>query len=56
MTLASEPTLAIDESQKFPRPKTQDFTVYKGSGEELANGQTFLYKAVAGGFELGTNY
>ena len=44
-----EPTLAIDESQSVPTER-KIYTVYKGSGEELANGQTFLYKAVAGGF------
>ena len=44
-----EPTLAIDESQSIPTER-KIYTVYKGSGEELANGQTFLYKAVAGGF------
>ena len=41
-----EPTLAIDESQSVPTER-KIYTVYKGSGEELANGQTFLYKAVA---------
>ena len=41
-----EPTLAIDESQSVPTER-KIYTVYKGSGEELANGQTFLYKASA---------
>ena len=32
-----EPTLAIDESQSVPTER-KIYTVYKGSGEELANG------------------
>ena len=44
-----EPTLAIDESVAAPTER-KIYTIYKGSGEELADGESFLYKAVAGGF------
>lgn len=44
-----EPTLAIDESVAAPTER-KIYTIYKGSGEELADGESFLYRAVAGGF------
>ena len=44
-----EPTLAIDESVAAPTER-KIYTIYKGSGEELVDGESFLYKAVAGGF------
>ena len=44
-----EPTLVIDESVAAPTER-KIYTIYKGSGEELADGESFLYKAVAGGF------
>ena len=44
-----EPTLAIDESVAAPTER-KIYTIYKGSGEELADGEAFLYRAVAGGF------
>ena len=44
-----EPTLAIDESVAAPADR-EIYTIYKGSGEELADGESFLYRAVAGGF------
>ena len=44
-----EPTLAIDESVAAPTER-KIYTIYKGSGEELADGESFLYEAVAGGF------
>lgn len=44
-----EPTLAIDESVAAPTER-KIYTIYKGSGEELADGESFLYKVVAGGF------
>ena len=44
-----EPTLAIDESVAAPTER-KIYTIYKGSGEELTDGESFLYKAVAGGF------
>lgn len=44
-----EPTLTIDESVAAPTER-KIYTIYKGSGEELADGESFLYKAVAGGF------
>lgn len=45
----TEPTLAIDESVAAPTER-KIYTIYKGSGEELADGESFLYKAVVGGF------
>ena len=45
----TEPTLTIDESVAAPTER-KIYTIYKGSGEELADGESFLYKAVAGGF------
>ena len=44
-----EPTLAIDESVAAPTER-KIYTIYKGSGEELTDGESFLYKAVVGGF------
>lgn len=44
-----EPTLVIDESVAAPTER-KIYTIYKGSGEELTDGESFLYKAVAGGF------
>lgn len=44
-----EPTLAIDESVAAPTER-KIYTIYNGSGEELADGESFLYRAVAGGF------
>ena len=45
----AEPTLAIDESVAAPTER-KIYTIYKGSGAELADGESFLYKAVVGGF------
>lgn len=44
-----EPTLTIDESVAAPTEQ-KIYTIYKGSGEELADGESFLYKLVRGGF------
>lgn len=45
----SEPTLSIDETVAAPTERAT-YTIYKGSGETLAEGQNFLYKYVVGGF------
>ncbi len=42
-------TLTIDESVAAPTEQ-KIYTIYKGSGEELADGESFLYKLVRGGF------
>ena len=44
-----EPTLAIDESVAAPTEQKM-YTIYKGTGEALAAGDTALYKQVAGAF------
>ena len=44
-----EPTLTIDESVAAPTER-KIYTIYKGTGEALAAGDTALYKQVAGAF------
>ena len=44
-----EPSLTVDESAPVPTERSY-YTIYKGSGEELEDGETFLFKAVLGGF------
>ena len=45
----AEPTLTIDESVAAPTEQKM-YTIYKGTGEALAAGDTALYKQVAGAF------
>ena len=45
----TEPTLTIDETVAPPTERAT-YTIYKGSGETLTEGQNFLYKYVVGAF------
>lgn len=44
-----EPTVTVDDTFVAPTEK-KTYTIYKGSGEALTDGQTALYKAVVTGF------
>lgn len=44
-----EPTVTVDDTFVAPTEK-KTYTIYKGSGEELLDGQTALYKAVVTGY------
>lgn len=45
----AEPTLTVDESAPVPTEQ-KIYTIYKGGGDALEDGQSVLYKQVVGGF------